>query len=228
MFLFMVGAGLCTNHWMLGIGWLIFLFALAQAGILRLHLHMYFAFLVPLALGILLVQGLAIPIEEGKGWWEPFGLVAPTTVLVVFRVAVIAAAAQLCLLPILNDGRLIAFLRAWRCAENVILVTIAGVTLLAEVRFRAQQILESRLSSGYGARTRMGAIRQLPFLLMPLLVYMLDAASKRSEYWVRRNLRQRLASYMPTTSDHITCVANCSWLGASSAWCVMAAFSRWN
>jgi energy-coupling factor transporter transmembrane protein EcfT len=220
--LIIVGAIICVSPWILGVAWFILLVVAAQNSLLKAHLRVVAVFILPLGLTGLLIQTLLQPIQPDGSWLARLTAAVPLTASITFRVAVIAAAAQICLLPILFDGRMITFLRAWRLSDNAVLVTMGGVTLLAEVKLRVKQILEARLARGFGAATRWGATRELPFILLPLVVCVLDAAGKRSKFWLRRNLIERFAQFIPGTKQLDSQLASGLWLLGSGTWCAVA------
>jgi len=199
--LLIAGAALSVDPRALAVAWLVLALAAASVGLGGVIVRFALVFIAPIALGALLINGLLHAPVPGDQWWSRFAVAAPAAMALSLRIAVIAAAFQLCFLPLIDGGRLITFLRTWRCTGRALVVTLGGVTLVAELKLRTRQVLESRLAQGLGAVTTWGALRQLPFVLLPLTVYMLDAAANRSDLWARRNLVERLERYRPSEAE---------------------------
>ena len=220
--LMIVGAFLYRDPLVLGAGWGLLAAVAARNNLLRAHARLAVVFILPLALTGLLIQMLLLPIQPDGSLAARLMQAWPSTASIAFRIAVIAAAAQLCILPLMFDGRMLSFLRAWHLSVNAILVTMGGVTMLAEVTVRIKLILEARLARGFGAATRWGAIRELPSILLPLFVHMLDAAEKRSKFWLRRDLISRFAHFCPQSDDSESRLASSLWVLGSGTWCAIA------
>jgi hypothetical protein len=220
--LFVAGATMADNVWLLLGAWLSFLMALTAVGFVRIHLRLTLAFVIPLAVSSLVINAL-IAVAPGELPGDRFGRAVPLAFALAFRVSAIAAAIQLCFLPLIANGNLVNFLRAWRLPDSAVLVIIGGITILAEVRARGRQIFEARLAQGLGTANRWGALRQIPFMLMPLFVSMLESSAARAILWQERRLVNQLANYRVTDQKTDSACIWCARLVVSCAWCVAAA-----
>jgi MFS family permease len=223
--LFVAGATMSDNVWLLLGAWLSFMIALAMVGLVRVHLRLTLAFVIPLAVSSLVINTL-ITAVPGELLSDRFGRAVPLALALAFRVSAIAAAIQLCFLPLIANGNLVNFLRAWRLPDSAVLVVIGGITILAEVRARGRQIFEARLAQGLGTANRWGALRQLPFMLMPLFASMLESSAARALLWQERRLVNQLANYRVTDQKTDSAYLWSARLFVSGAWCVAAVLWR--
>jgi energy-coupling factor transporter transmembrane protein EcfT len=225
--LLIAGAIFCLHPWLLGAAWLILLIAAVRSSIYRPHLTLIMVFVVPLALASASIQ-LLIQLSQHpyQGLLALLASAAMTALVLILHVAVIAAAMQLCVLPILFDGRMLFFLRSWKFSDDAIVVVMAAVTLIAEVKLRARQIIDARLARGYGKAIGFRGIQELPLVMLPLVIYLVDTAVKRSSFWVRRNLLSLFAHYSPSHQEKYSRVESITWLVGSATWCIAVLFCR--
>jgi hypothetical protein len=193
----LLGAVICHDTVLLYLAWLVLLGIMVAVGISALHARITLTFIVPIAVGATFIHGLAQYHDVSGGWWARFSGVAPKAILLAGRLGVVAAVTQWCIFPLTTDGRFISFLRTVGLRPRGVLILGATVTLLAEVRTRGRQIIEARLAQGRGFGGGAGVLLQLPLVLMPLMVNVLDTAAARADLWRARNLVARLSSYVP-------------------------------
>ncbi|WP_295882166.1 hypothetical protein [uncultured Thiohalocapsa sp.] len=172
--------------------WIGLLLLLYLVGILSLHLHFLLFVWVPLCLGLLLVWGVAIPAGNSAG----FGLgsaEAYRTALIALRIGAFAALLQLCFVPLLHRSELVVTLTAWGLRGSALVLAVASMTLIDDLRYRVDQVMSARIARGLAARNTLSRVLQLPAMLRPLLVFVLTSAVRRSELWTHRGLERRLA-----------------------------------
>ncbi len=109
-----------------------------------------------------------------------------------FRLLVLGSLWQLCFLT-LSPEDLVPTLRAWGVRRGALIVALGSLAVLPDVVTRSQQVLIARYARGFlGSASWWSRVRQLPFLLPPLVAWVLRASIQRGENWQHRGLIQNL------------------------------------
>lgn len=165
------------------------------AGIARQHGRFVLTVLAPVAIALLVVWGWLVGAPPGA----PLGSAPAEGVkyacLIALRLALLGGIGQLCLSTIPHD-QLVITLQSWGLRGDGLVIALGSLTLLPEMRLRAEQVLTARYARGLiSDRHILTKIRQFPYLLRPLLAWVLRSAIQRSESWQQRQLLERLAGY---------------------------------
>lgn len=178
--------------------WLVAFALLIWLGHWRAHTKYLVAAILPIYIALLVIWGVVVPspvAEVGQSAGTTGYLYATTTAL---RLAGLGAVIQLCFLPPLRRGDLIATLQGWGLRGTALIVTLSTLALVEDINHRARQVMEARIARGMSPHGLINDIKQLPVVLRPLFVFILHSAIKRAELWHHRNLRNRLGDTQAT------------------------------
>lgn len=220
----LAGAGVfaCDALQPLAAFWLVLALSLVVMGEGRPHAHFLGFVCLPMFLALLLVWVVALPMASPGGVTRMMGL--SYSARIVFRIAAFGALFQLCFLPLLREGRLVETLRAWGLKGDGLLIAIASVTLLDDLRYRLEQVTQARVARGLASGGALSRLTQLPSLLRPLLIFILTSGVKRAELWAHRHLRQRLTEMNASVAATGSPVASVAFLIGAVAWLGVALF----
>ncbi|MBI4026218.1 MAG: hypothetical protein HY360_14620 [Verrucomicrobia bacterium] len=189
---------------------------LVSLRLLRTHAKFVLAGVLPLAIGLLILWGVVIGAAPGL----PHGS-APIegvkhAILMSLRLAMIAGLFQLCLLS-LPFGELMSVLANWGIRGDGQILVAGSLTVWPELQLRAGQIVTARYARGLVKnRSLLTTIRQLPFLLRPLLTWVLHTGILRAELWHQQNLIERAREATPPKNG--TIFGNAFFLGIAASW----------
>jgi len=83
--------------------------------------------------------------------------------------------------------------RKWGFKGSSLMILVGSYFVWVDVVKRSQRILIARFSQGYiQNRTFISKIRQMPFIIIPLIIGILRTASERSDMWNRKDIRSQL------------------------------------
>lgn len=160
------------------------------------HVKVYLRYLLlivlPISVLLVIVWGMILNRAPGGsvGGFHESGL--HYAVRVSLRLAAIGGVWQLILVS-LNLAELVSLLKMTRVSSRGILACSGAISIVPELKLRADQIISSRYSRGFLARgSVISRARQLPFVLRPLLAWTLRSAVQRSDAWRQRQLETRL------------------------------------
>lgn len=177
------------NIWLLAGGVLIGVVGLSLlAGTHRAFLRFAIAVVLPISLALFVVWGWLVgappgqPLDSAPKAGFAYGAV------VSLRLLILGGVGQLCMLTVrAND--LPATMRAIGFGSQAIIVMMATFALLPELRLRTDQIITARYARGLvGKRNLLNGMLQAPFILRPLLSWMLRSALHRADAWRQRDI----------------------------------------
>lgn len=197
--LFSFGLFLCSDPMLLLPFWLAAFALLTWLGHWRAHAKYLVAAILPIYAALLVIWGVVVPggpvAEIGQAAGASGYLYATAIAL---RLAGLGAVIQLCFLPPLRRGDLIATLQGWGLRGTSLIVTLSTLALVEDINYRVRQVMEARIARGMSPHGLINDIKQLPVVLRPLFVFILHSAIKRAELWHHRNLRHRLGTSQET------------------------------
>lgn len=167
---------------------------LALSGLLPKYWQFCRQVVLPIMAGLLLVWSLLVGAPPASrphsdpvaGMFFAF--------FVSMRLFLLAAVSQLLFFTIGPD-QLVATLSAWRLRGEYLVATVGSLTLLPEMKLRAQQVYTARCARGLLQSTALSQrVKQVPYIFRTLLVWAIRSAVQRSEMWAHRNLLPRLAA----------------------------------
>jgi energy-coupling factor transport system permease protein len=181
-----IGAIVTKNLILLAIGWGLLILPLAKIfGILRQHLQFVVVVILPLLAFLFAVWCLWIgaPPEQPIGSNPDGGGIYAVTTAV--RLAVLGGLAQIMFVPIPRD-ELPYVLGQVGIKGDLLVIIISSFALIPEFNQRANKIITARYARGLiKDRSFWIRLRQLPYLIRPLLTGALKTALDRMEIWER-------------------------------------------
>jgi len=110
------------------------------------------------------------------------------------KVILIASAFQLLFSN--NFEELVDTIRTLRIKGNLKLIILSTYSMIDEVQKKSYKIISARYAAGYvKKRTWWNAVRQFPYILIPLLTQLLEIAEERSKSWDEKNMVSLLENY---------------------------------
>jgi len=195
------------------------------AGVIRKHCRFVLTFVLPISCALFFVWWGVVGAAPGM----PLGS-APTegaafAGLVSIRLALLGGISQLSLVTIKPD-RLLPTLSAWGLRGELLVIAVSGLTLVQEMKLRAEQVLTARYARGFVARRSvLTDLLQLPFILRPLVAWVLRAAIQRGEVWQQRRLLEKMGTAAVTNARYSVTSSAC-YLGLAIFWFAFAVVTR--
>ncbi len=153
----------------------------------RLSQHGYFVLIgiVPIILSYILIYILVLD-EPNRSW--DFIIVKGTKLLVfvaIFQFAFVLPSL------VLMDMLIKLGLRGER-----LLILLSSITVPQDMIKKSKLIVDARFSRGFvGKRSLINQVKQLPFVLVPLLVGVLRTSQERARSWEQKNITNLLDIY---------------------------------
>jgi energy-coupling factor transporter transmembrane protein EcfT len=179
-------------------------------------------FVVPLALGLLLVWGGLVGAPPGEKIYSNWIGGVEYGLLIALRVAVVGGVFELAFNTV-RPSDLPGVLRGMGVNGDWLVIVMGSFALLPELMRRADQIMTARLARGSLASSSISTrLAQLPFILKPLFVWVIRSAIQRAESWEQKQLLSRV-SVLGNEANY-SAMGNIVWLSLASA-LVAVAFS---
>lgn len=209
-----------------GAVWLAVMLPLAAvAGVIRKHLKFVLTFVLPISCALVVVWWGIVGAPPGSARGSAPGAGALYAGLVSIRLALLGGVTHLCLTTI-RPERLVATLKAWGLKGELLVIAVSSMTLAQEMRLRGEQVLTARYARGFVARRSLITdLLQLPFVLRPMLAWVLRAAIQRGEVWQQRGLVERM-SVTPPADVQYSVVAGGIYLSLAVCWFLFAIATR--
>lgn len=194
----------------------------AVAGVLTHHLQLVLKLSLPLLAALLLVWGVVLPATQvpvqGMGGFE-------YAFFIWARFLCCGAALQVAMLPLfMNPLHLRVFLAACRIPHWLAVTMIGAIVFMPEIGRRFRQLVDARRAQGLSLRGFRG-VREIPWLVMPLVSSLLEAALARAEFWSHRGV---LEANLRGSDDQAVSLAQSLVCALVAATCLMAAAAgRW-
>lgn len=189
-----LGSLVCTDLHLLCGAFLAVLALSVVADVARRFIRFLAAIMLPLALALTVVWVGVMGAPPGSPMGTDRRAALEYTLLIVLRLAVCSGLFQVTLLSIAPE-QLLPTLRALRLQKEIAVMVLSTLIILPELRLRADQVLTARLARGlFGQPTLRNKLRQLPWMLGPLVSWTLRSALQRAETWEHRDLLDRLSS----------------------------------
>lgn len=180
----MIGSMLTKNLILLLGGWLLFILPLTKMlQVSRQHFKYLVSFILPLAITLLVVWYLLIgaPPDQVVGS-DPVGGAA-YALTTSARLALLGGLAQVIILPIPLDN-LSYRLHQIGIRGDLLIIIVSAFALIPEFSQRANKIITARYSRGLVKNRKLFTrLKQLPYIIRPLLTGALRTALFRMELW---------------------------------------------
>lgn len=191
---------------------------------MRLYLRFLLTVVTPVSIALFLVWGWLVgaPPSAIPGSAPDAGV--QFAALVSLRLAALGGIWQLSFLTI-PAFELPGTLSEWGVRGSLLTVCIGVISLIPEIRLRAEQIITARQARGLMPNRRVWTrVMELPWLLRPLLTWTLRSAIQRADVWRQRDLLSRLAQTqhgaVGRSGGHVSMLLpllSCAWLLCSIA-----------
>ena len=190
--------------------------SITATGILKRHGRMLLSTILPLGLLLILVRGWISGTPPDILTGSDPGVNIGYAMTIVLQLTVFVGMFQLCFYSI-PQSQLLSIFWHWGIRGNLLIIAIVTFTIWQELKMRTGQILTARYARGLMPDRRLiMRIRQVPYLLRPLLALSLRDTIRRSEFWVQRQLPDRAGRIKPVEKNVM--IANGAAVGVSLAW----------
>jgi energy-coupling factor transporter transmembrane protein EcfT len=220
----MIGSVVTKNLMLLWGGWLLVVLPLMVVlKISKHHLRYLGSFILPLSATLLFVWYFLIgaPPEQAIGS-NPLGG-ANYAMSTSVRLALLGGLAQVIILPIPLD-HLSYRLRQVGIRGDLLIIIISAFALIPEFGQRANKIITARYARGLiENRSFLNRLKQLPYVIRPLLTGALRTALSRMEIWDEWGHVENIA-YLSQSNAHTFNVMPILYLVSSVLWLCLAIF----
>lgn len=212
-----LGAILCTNNFLLFFFWLI---VLAPLMIITGNgkVHFKFLLIVVFPMAIMLSFLFLIVLHNTI---ETFTSIIQTLLkLIVFTTIV-----QLTLL--IPSNQVYSTFKMWGMKGNVLVTSLGSYIVWVDVKSRSDKILTARFARGFIAeRNFITKLRQLPYLLIPLIVGIIRTATERAESWEQKKMLYRI-EILKEQKIQYNIYMNASIVMIVTVWLMLNIYLRW-
>jgi energy-coupling factor transporter transmembrane protein EcfT len=187
----LVGCAICQNIWLLICFWTAILIPLTGfSGKFKSHIRFLLIGAVPMFI-LLFVSSLVQSPDTN--------LSLESVSHSVLRIIGLATVTQLVLAIPLDQT--ISTFKAWGMKGDTLVLTLGVYTVWTDMVSRADKIITARFARGFvQKRTLLTRLSQVPYLIIPLTIGMMRAATVRSESWNQKNILHRIeADYIDET-----------------------------
>lgn len=178
------GCLLCNNVYVLLIFWLSFIFPMAIATN-NFKTHIKFLAIAVLPMFIMLSFSYWLIVRDFHNY--------VSVLFTVLNIIICTSLIQIAL--IIPSEDILTTFRMWGLKKGA-LVTITGSYIVwVDIVSRADKIVTARFARGFiGKRTAWSKIKQLPHLLIPLIIGIMRTATERSASWEQKKMVSRIES----------------------------------
>ncbi len=172
-------------------GFFIFPLILLQGGF-RIHLRLLGFGIVPIFLTFILLY--IIIMKGSNGGWDYINIKSLKILCLtsVFQVA----------LSIPTDMLVVTF-KKWGFKGDGLLTMVGAFTVWAEVKTKSNQIITARFARGFiGKRNFFNTAKQLPYVLIPLIIGVMRTAIERVDVWEQREIPFLLDNIKPSKTHY--------------------------
>ena len=221
-----VGTLLVKNVGGAAIAWLVILVPLLfVTGVLGKHMRFVVTILAPISAALFAVWAWIVGAPPGAPMGSAPSVGAEFAGLISLRLALLGGISQLCFGTIPPD-RLGPTLQSWKLQGEWLFIAVSSLTLVREMQLRAEQVLTARYARGLVPnRTFLARLRQLPYLLRPLMAWVLRSAIQRSEALHQRQLLARLENTCAQEQDSSR-LSSAFYLALAASWLLYSIITR--
>lgn len=153
----------------------------------RTHLRLLFFGIIPIFLSFIL---LYIVVLNGRnGGWLFINLKC-------LKILCLTSLFQIALT--IPPNLLITTFKKWGFKGDSLLTLIGSFTVWAEVKTKSNQIITARFARGFiGNRSFINKAKQLPHVLIPLIIGIIRTATERVEVWKQREIPYLISNVKP-------------------------------
>jgi energy-coupling factor transport system permease protein len=187
------------------------------AGLEREHGRFVAGVVLPIGLALVLIWGYVVGAPPGKEVSSNPEAGRAFAYVITLRLALLGGITQLGLMTI-EPENLMRTLRCWGLRGEKLIIAMSALVIWTEVKLRADQILTARYARGLVSKPGLvQRAHQLPYILRPLVAWVLRSSIQRSEVWEQRQLLARADDLAPTAVGS-SLVADIFWLTLTISW----------
>lgn len=97
------------------------------------------------------------------------------------------------------SNHLFCTLKAWRFKGDLLIAILGSLTVWEDILRRSDKIITARFSRGFvKKRTLRNKAKQLPFILVPLIIGILRTSSERADSWEQKKILDLIENMKPS------------------------------
>jgi energy-coupling factor transporter transmembrane protein EcfT len=121
---------------------------------------------------------------------------------------------------------LITTFKKWGLKGEALLTILGAFTVWADIKTRTDKILSARFARGFiEERTFLNKARQLPYVLVPLVIGIIRTAIERADSWEQKNILHLLKNHKVMEPEY-PFVFNGFILAGITCWFILAFYSK--
>lgn len=223
--LIIVGTAVSNYLYFLAAGWFLIIIPLTVIlRVFRKHLLFLLYAIFPILVLLLVVNAVLLPtFQSSNGMYTSMAGVQ-VALLTVIKLILFTSVLQLTLhIP---DEELFTTLKAWGIRNDGLVIYLGALTIWADVQTKANKIVDARFARGLVKnRSIFQRIRQIPFVIRPLIAGILFSSVERSQSWKQKKLLSKLENLnMVSIRYHYT--ASVVLILISVIWCIASVYLR--
>lgn len=179
----LTGAILCSSNLSLTCFWIMFLIPLIIiANNFKTHVRFILIVVLPMLVMLLFVHWVTV---------DDMHAGISSTIALLLKLIVYTTVIQLTLTIPSQD--LLPTLKMWGMRKGALITSLGVYVVWVDVFRRSEKILTARFARGYiPERTFITKLKQLPHLLIPLIIGIMRTSTERAESWEQKNLLYRI------------------------------------
>jgi hypothetical protein len=212
-----IGTVLSTSNFHLLVFWIAFLLPLIiLTGNLKVHFKFLLVVILPMSAMLSFLFWVIL-----HNTIDNFGSVLQT----ILKLIIYTTVFQVTLL--IPANQLYSTFKMWGLKGSTLITTLGSYIVWVDIVNRSDKILTARFARGFIAkRTLITNLKQLPYLLIPLIIGIIRTATERSESWDQKKMLYRIEVMKPQRIQYNSYLNICI-LIPSTIWLVINAFLSW-
>ncbi|MEI6681656.1 MAG: hypothetical protein WCO44_03460 [Bacteroidota bacterium] len=198
--------------------WLFFLLPLmAITQNLKIHLRFLLVVVLPMTVMLLFLNWILFSLSNEK--------VTPVLMTILKLICYTTIFQVVLLIP---SDQVFSTFKKWGMRGGTLVTALGSYIVWVDIINRSDKIITARFARGFIAeRTFLAKLKQLPKLLIPLIVGIMRTATERAESWEQKKMLHRI-EVLQTKQKPYGFLMNFSILVISVFWFVLTIYLRWN
>ena len=183
-----IGTLLCTKAYLLTIFWILVLLPLSVIlGIINLHRNILVMVAIPMTL-LMLFLNIVILKESFLSQYH--------TAITILKIISYTSIFQIVF--VIPNHQLLYTLHKFKIKGDALIIILGAFSVWREVVSDSAKIVTARYAKGYiKKRSMLNNIKQLPRMLIPLTISILNTSEVRSKSWDNKAIIQNISKYSP-------------------------------
>jgi len=211
------GGAFCTNNFLLLAFWLLVLLPLMMiTGNGKAHFSFLLVVVLPMSAMLLFLSWIV---------WDKSTADFGNVLLTILKMIVYTTIVQVVL--IIPSSQVYTTFKKWGMKGDMLVTSLGSYIVWVDIVNRSDKILTARFARGFiPARTFITRLKQLPHLLIPLIVGIIRTATERSESWQQKKVLYRI-EVMKASEIKYNAFINAGMITAGAAWLLLNICLRW-